>query len=99
MKKLLAILVLGLLWCNVGFGEEQNFLKKLPKWDHTDLNMNVIEYGWKIKSSKMITYPSETIKGRLPLEIYTLRKGNWILKCLIRYMNEYDDVMTTCDLP
>ena len=92
MKKLLGILVLGLLWCNVGFGEE-------PKWDYTDLNMNVIEYGWKIKSSKMTTYPSETIIGQLPLEIYTLTKGNWVLKCLIRYMTEYDLLQTTCDLP
>ena len=86
MKKLSLYVFLVLMFCNVGFGEE-------PKWDYTDLNMNVIEYGWKIKSSKM------TKVDKLPLEIYTLRKGNWILKCLIRYMNEYDDVMTTCDLP
>ena len=98
MKKLLMILVM-VFWCNVGFGEEQNFIKKIPKWDYSDLNMNVIEYGWKIKSFKMTTYPSETIIGQSPLEIYTLTKGNWVLKCLIRYMTEYDLLQTTCDLP
>ena len=74
-----------LLWCNVGFGEE-------PKWDYTDLNKNVIEYGWKIKSSKM------TKVDKLPLEIYTLTKGNWVLKCQILYIPE-EISQTWCNTP
>ena len=36
MKKLSLYVFLGLLWCNVGFGEE-------PKWDFTDLNKKIFE--------------------------------------------------------
>ena len=84
MKKL-SMIVAMLLWCNVGFGEE-------PKWDFTDLNKNVTEYGWKIKSSKM------TKVDKLPLEIYTLTKGNWVLKCQILYIPEVGS-QTWCGTP
>ena len=85
MKKLSLYIFLCLLWCNVGFGEE-------PKWDFGDLNKNVIEYGWKIKSSKM------TKVDKLPLEIYTLTKGNWVLKCQILYIPE-EVSRTWCNTP
>jgi len=34
MKKLLGILVLCLLWCNIGFADVENFLKKLKSKDY-----------------------------------------------------------------
>ena len=86
MKKLLGILVLGLLWCNVGFAEE-----KKPKYSYS-LNDNIIVHGWKIKSSKII----KTSTGS-PLELYTLMKGKWILKCQI-YISE-DKADNICLLP
>ena len=46
------------------------------------LNDNIIVHGWKIKSSKII----KTSTGS-PLELYTLMKGKWILKCQI-YISE-----------
>ena len=85
MKKLSLYVFLVLMFCNVGFGEE-------PKWAFTDLNKNVIEYGWKIKSSKM------TKVDGLPSEIYTLTKGNWVLKCLIIYIPK-EILETWCGTP
>ena len=68
MKKLLGIVVLGLLWCNVGFAEDK---ENLPKYgeDYTNispqLNNNIINYGWKIKS----------IRKTNDKEIYILNKN------------------------
>ena len=86
MKKLLGIVVLGLLLCNVGFAEE-----KKPKYS-SSLNKNIIVHGWKIKSSKII----KTSTGH-PLELYTLVKGKWILKCHI-YLSDPDE-HDYCKLP
>ena len=85
MKKLSLYVFLVLMFCNVGFGEE-------PKYDSSDLNKNVTEYGWKIKSSKM------TKVDGLPSEIYTLTKGNWVLKCLIIYIPK-EILETWCGTP
>ena len=85
MKKLLGILVLSLLWCNVSFAD------KKPKFSYISLNENIIKYGWKIKSIKFAS-----AKG-FPVEIYTLTKGKWIMKCNLRYIHTM--MSTTCYLP
>ena len=85
MKKFLAILVLGLLWCNAGFADEK------PKISYNSVNENIIKYGWKIKSIKFAS-----AKG-FPVEIYTLTKGKWIMKCNLRYIHTM--MSTTCYLP
>ena len=64
MKKLLGIVVLGLLWCGITYAEESK-----PKYAAYSLNKNIIEHGWKIKSKR---FTSER-------DIYTLTKGKWIL--------------------
>ena len=57
MKKFLGILVLGLLWCNVGFAAE---LIKIPVNDHifkidTKIEFNNREYNYKtIATPKMV---------------------------------------------
>ena len=84
MKKLLAIVVLVLMWCNVGFSEE-------PTFDYSDMNKNIIEHGWKVKKSTM------TKLKDAPVEIYTLTKGNWILKCQILYIPK--QMQTWCMTP
>ena len=81
MKKLLGILVLGLLWCNVAFTDEE------PKYHTTSMNKSMIDYGWKIKS----------IKSFSEMEVYTLTKGKWIMKCRLKY--KLSTLFTWCYLP
>jgi len=61
--------------CNAGFSEE-------PTFDIRDMNKNIIEHGWEVKNSKI------TRLRNVPVEIYTLMKGNWILKCQVLYTHE-----------
>ncbi len=56
-----------------------NLLANEPEYSNS-LNENILEYGWKIKSSEMINR-SEGV----PFEIYTLSHRNYILKCVIIY--------------
>ena len=85
MKKFLAIIVLGLLWCNVGFAEENK-----PEYNLGSLNKNIIVHGWKIKSSKIFK-----TKDGVPYELYTLMNGKWTLKCIVTH----DENVTLCRLP
>ena len=84
MKKILGIVVLVLIWCNVGFSEEPTFEKEY-------MNKNIIEHGWKVKKSTM------TKVKTTPAEIYTLTKGTWILKCQITYI--HGQMLTWCMMP
>lgn len=61
--------------CNAGFSEE-------PTFDIRDMNKNIIEHGWEVKNSKI------TRLRNVPVEIYTLMKGNWILKCQVLHTLE-----------
>ncbi len=74
MKKLLGIVVLGLLWCNVGFAGEK---KKLPvtftDYHPSSLNENLVNYGWKTKS----------VRKTNEFDIYILNKDSWILYCTV----------------
>ena len=83
MKKLSLYVLLGLMFCNVGFAET-------PKYDYKNLNRNIIN-GWKIEQFTMSEYKN------VPSEIYTLTKGNWVLKCQILYV--FEDVQTVCTIP
>ena len=87
MKKVLGILVLVLMWCNVGFAED----KKELKWGidySSDLNGNIINYGWKIKSVKITNDKA----------IYTLSKNKWIMYCVVFFAD--DEIETTdCRIP
>ena len=86
MKKLLGILILGLLWYNVGFAEEK---KKLPvhltDYHSSSLNENLVNYGWKIKS----------VRKTNNFDIYILNKDSWILYCTV----EIDYLDSDCYLP
>tara|TARA_A100001015_G_C14965791_1_gene702878 strand:- start:923 stop:1180 length:258 start_codon:yes stop_codon:yes gene_type:complete len=85
MKKILGIVVLVFfLSGNISFSAEP------PTWDSKSLNTNITSHGWKIKSfSSNIT--------DIPIEIYTLVKGNWILKCSIFFKNS--ESYGYCTLP
>ena len=67
MKKLLGIVVLGLLWCNVGFAEEV----KRPKYSD-NFNYNIIKHKWKHTGS---------FKAEGGVIVMTLKKDQWILYC------------------
>ena len=84
MKKLYFYVFVILMTCSVGFSEE-------PKFDVKDMNKNIIEHGWKVKSSTM------TRLRNVPVEIYTLTKGNWILKCQVLHTHEV--LKTFCMTP
>jgi hypothetical protein len=54
MKKLLGIVVLGLLWCNVGYSG--TYAIKIKEYGIADMTVKMKEYGiadetWKIKGS------------------------------------------------
>ena len=88
MKKLLAIVVLSLLFCNSGFTDE-------AKYSSNSLNKNITDYGWEIDESKLLKV------GNTTLEIYTLEKSykkkDWILKCQIAYY--ISSSSTNCRMP
>ena len=70
IKKLLAIIVLGLLWCNVGFADEV----EKPKYDTNNFNNNIIKYKWKHTGS---------FKAQNGIPVQTLKNGQWNLYCAI----------------
>jgi len=70
IKKLLAIIVLGLLWCNVGFADEV----EKPKYDTNNFNNNIIKYKWKHMGS---------FKAENGIPVQTLKNGQWNLYCAI----------------
>ena len=84
MKRFLMIVVLGLLWCNVGFADDKKELKVLKDYSF-DLNDNIINFGWKIKS----------IRNTSKYDIYILTKNSWILYCVV----EIEDLRTKCSIP
>ena len=63
-----------------------------PEYSLESLNVNLNEFGWKIKSSEMINR-SEGV----PVEIYTLSNKNYILKCVIIYRGS--SFSKYCELP
>ena len=85
MKKFLGMfLVLGLLFCNVGFTEE-------PKYDESNINKNINMHEWKHINKRMSVLKDE------PIEIITLTKSNWMLKCTILY--GHLSITTYCTIP
>ena len=86
MKKLFLYIFLGLLCCNVVFAED----KKELKWGidySSDLNGNIINYGWKVKS----------VRKTNDKEIYILNKNNWIMYCVVFFADER--IEKTCRIP
>ena len=70
MKKLLAILVVGLLCHNFSFANEVDE----PKYDRNNFNNNIIKYKWKHTGS---------FKARDGIPVQTLKNGQWNLYCAI----------------
>ena len=74
MKKAIGIIILGLLWCNVGFAEE-------IKVDQTTTITELLDAGYKY-----IDRDVDLVKdkyGRGVLKIFTLKKGNSTIICTV----------------
>ncbi len=80
-----------ILICLFFFTFSTNLLANEPEYSNS-LNENILEYGWKIKSSEMINRSEG-----LPVEIYTLSHRNYILKCVIIYRG--GSFSKYCELP
>ena len=68
-----------------------NILAGEPEYSYS-LNENLIEYGWKIKSTSNLVGTE-----RSAIEIVTLSKNGWILKCSLNYYPE--DFYQRCWIP
>ena len=86
MKKLSLYIFLVLMFCNVGFADDKKELKAFKDYSY-DLNDNIINYGWKIKSVKITNDKA----------IYTLSKNKWIMYCVVFFADE--EIETTCSIP
>ena len=95
MKKILIIIVLVFFWTNYLLADE-------PEYSNS-LNENINKHGWEFLSF------FNTTTQRSAVEIITLSKNNWILKCSLHYFYEdewykndyggYDDFYQRCYLP
>jgi len=76
MKKLLGMMVLGLLWCNVGVAEWT--IPKLPPEENKSAKTGkinaLLKEGFKITNEA-------TIEGE---KVFTLRKGKTLIVCWVR---------------
>ena len=63
MKKLLGIVVLGLLWCNTSFAEVINFSCKLNEWN----------YSWRLDLDNEIIEGSQLVDGKLEYHDYVTK--------------------------
>ena len=63
----------------------------LPNWDLRDLQKNINNHGFKIVSTTIAN------NGVTPIEIITLEKRGFILKCSVRYTPE--QFFTYCNYP
>ena len=87
MKKLLSIVVLGLLLSGNGYADE------IPDYID-DINENIKKYGWKINDSKFMNNKNN---GAI-IEIVTMSNKGWVIKCGIFYSAERIN-RVTCDAP
>ena len=62
-----------------------------PSYDKKSLNVNILTHEWKVKSSTLST------SSQSHIEIYTLTRNNWILKCILIYRGA--DQSGYCNLP
>ena len=87
MKKLLGILVLGLLWCSASFAEEK--IKLPEEWVPVTVN-SLVKKGFKIIDVQEVV----TLKG--PVLLYTLQKSKEVFLCRVVGLGGHE---TRCFMP
>jgi len=88
IKKLVFLLLLNLLIINPSFAYD---LDDRPDWSVDDLQSNIKDYGFRIISTNVVI-----ANEMFPVEIITLEKKGWILKCKVKYTSQ---IKTDCDFP
>ena len=66
-------------------------LDKMPEYSETDLTENIKDHGFRIM------YTNIAANENYPIEIITLEKAGWILKCRLRYTSSL--IQTFCTIP
>jgi len=84
MKKLSLYVFLLLMVCNVGFADVKKELVLLKDYS-LDLNDNIINYGWKVKS----------VRNTSTHDIYILNKNSWIQYCTVEIVS----LRSKCNIP
>jgi|DEB0MinimDraft_6_1074348.scaffolds.fasta_scaffold26285_6 hypothetical protein len=87
-KKLAFFILLNLLITNSSFAYD---VDDMPEIDYSDLNGNIKDHGFRIIGTNAVI-----AFGKFPVEIITLEKKGWILKCRVKYTT---DVLTFCYYP
>jgi hypothetical protein len=87
IKKLTFIFLVNLMASNLSLAYE---LKERPDWSVDDLQSNIKDYGFRIVGTNIAS------NDNFPVEIITLEKKGWILKCKIKYASQ---IYTYCDFP
>ena len=86
-KKFALFVLLNLLITNPSFAYD---LEDRPDWSVDDVQSNIKDYGFRIVGTNMAH------SKNFPIEIITLEKKGWILKCKIKYASQF---YTNCDFP
>ena len=79
MKKLLGIIVLSLLWCNVAFVAEKDWIK-------TDYNIN-----YYLKNNWSLTFVNAIESGNSNAVFYTLQKSKLIISCKLNWHTHFSE--------
>ena len=87
IKKLIFIFLVNLMASNLSLAYE---FKERPDWSVDDVQSNIKDYGFRIVGTNMAH------SKNFPIEIITLEKKGWILKCRVKYTT---DVLTFCYYP
>ena len=92
LKRFALFFLLNLLITNPSFAYD---LEDRPDWSVDDVQSNIKDYGWKIIGTTIAS------NENAPIEIITLEKKGWILKCKVRYANFSNGghIYTDCDFP
>jgi hypothetical protein len=87
-KKLAFFILLNLLITNQSFAYD---VDDMPEVDYGDLNANIKDHGFRIVGTNIAS------NEMFPIEIITLEKKGWILKCKVRYASQ--QTYTVCYYP
>ena len=87
IKKIFVILIINLFYLNFANAKEIDLPKSKVDFSRSNLNLNIVKYGWKIDKIRSISNS----------DIYYLKNKDFILYCTVYADNFF--IETSCDLP